>query len=151
GNLTFSNFTKTLPSSGTVGIAGVFTTGATGGHTVTGSTIEFNGASAQSLPAGFTTYDSLSVNNAAGISLGGNVTVNSTLTFTNGNITTSTNVLSVSSSGTTSRITGHLIGILKKTFSAPGSFIYHVGTANGYSPLNTTITAGTTDLTVLCT
>ena len=48
GNLTFSNFTKTLPSS-TVGIAGTFTPGSATGHTITGNTIDFNGA-AQTVP-----------------------------------------------------------------------------------------------------
>jgi hypothetical protein len=37
---------------------------------------------------------------------------------------------------------------LRKTFAAPGSFTYHVGTPNGYSPLATTVTAGSGDLTV---
>ncbi len=148
GNLTFSNFTKTLPSSGTVRIAGTFTTGAAGGHTITGSTIEFNGSAAQTMPAGFTTYNNLTSNNAAGITLGGNITVNAALTLTSGNITTNANVLSVASAGTISRASGHVIGNLKKTFGGIGSFIYHVGTANGYSPVNTTVTAGTGDLTV---
>src|SRR6185369_5468650 len=62
GNLTFSNFTKTLPNGGTVTIGGLFTTGVAGGHTVTGSTVEFNGASAQTIPTGFTTYNNLTLN-----------------------------------------------------------------------------------------
>jgi hypothetical protein len=66
GNLTFSNFAKTLPNSLTVGIAGLFTTGAGGGHTITGSTVEFNGSAAQSLPLNFTTYNNLTLNNPAG-------------------------------------------------------------------------------------
>jgi hypothetical protein len=57
GNLTFSNFSKTLASSGTIGIAGTFTPGSGVGHTVTGSTINFNGAGAQTIP-GFT-YNNL--------------------------------------------------------------------------------------------
>jgi CSLREA domain-containing protein len=148
GNLTFSNFTKTLPSSGTIKIAGTFTTGAAGGHTVTGSTVEFNGTSAQTLPAGFTTYNNLTSNNAAGLVLGGNLTVNGALTLTSGNVTTNANVLSVASAGSSSRTSGHVIGNLKKTFGGVGAFLYHVGTANGYSPVNASITAGTGDLTV---
>ena len=57
GNLTFSNFSKTLAGSGTIGIAGVFTPGTGTGHTIAGSTINFNGASAQTIP-GFT-YNNL--------------------------------------------------------------------------------------------
>lgn len=48
GNLTFTLGNKTLPAVGTVGIAGNFTVLA-GTHTVTGSTVDFNGA-AQSIP-----------------------------------------------------------------------------------------------------
>ena len=66
GNLTFSNFKKTLPNGGTVGIAGVFTPGTASGHTITGSTVEFNGTSAQTLPSAFTTYNNLTLNNPAG-------------------------------------------------------------------------------------
>ncbi len=57
GNLTFSNFSKTLAGSGTIGIAGTFTPGSGTGHTITGSTINFNGAGAQTIP-GFT-YNNL--------------------------------------------------------------------------------------------
>jgi len=244
GNLTFSNFTKTLPSS-TVKIAGTFTTGAAGSHTVTGSTVEYNGGSAQTMPTGFTTYNNLTLNNTMGVTgfaaltvqgllevkagtftssttinnvqidsgatlagvtattmnvsgnwtnnstftpngntvnfngsaaqtIGGtsvtpffnltinnsNVlgvtlntdeTVNGALTLTLGNITTGANTLAIGPSGTTSHTSGHVIGNLKKTFAANGSFIFPVGTANGYSPVDTNVTAGTGDLTIVAT
>src|SRR5262249_9349312 len=51
GNLTFSNFNKVLEPSGTIGIAGTFTPGSATGHTITGSTINFNGAGAQTINA----------------------------------------------------------------------------------------------------
>ncbi len=63
GNLTFSNFSKTLASTGTIGIAGVFTPGTGTGHTITGSTINFNGAAAQTIP-GFT-YNNLTSSGGA--------------------------------------------------------------------------------------
>jgi len=48
--LTFSAFTKVLPASGTIGIAGTFNpNGVTSGHTITGSTIDFNGTVAQAV------------------------------------------------------------------------------------------------------
>jgi hypothetical protein len=56
GNLTFSNFSKTLASTGTIGIAGTFTPGTGTGHTITGSTINFNGAGSQNIP-GFTYFN----------------------------------------------------------------------------------------------
>src|SRR5439155_464356 len=63
GNLSFSNFTKVLASSGTIGVAGTFTAGSVTGHTVTGSTINFNGSGAQSIPA--FTYNHLTISGAA--------------------------------------------------------------------------------------
>src|SRR5205807_1436946 len=45
-----SNGTRTLANSGTVGIAGAFTPGANT-FTITGSTIDFNGSGAQTIPA----------------------------------------------------------------------------------------------------
>ena len=65
GNLTFSAFTKVLPSSGIVGIAGTFNpNGVTTGHTITGSTINFNGAGAQTVPV--FNYNNLTISGARG-------------------------------------------------------------------------------------
>jgi hypothetical protein len=50
GNLIFSNYNKILSSAGTIGIAGTFTTGTATGHTISGSTINYNGSGSQSLP-----------------------------------------------------------------------------------------------------
>ncbi len=68
GNLTFSNFSKTLASSGTIGIAGTFTPGTGVGHTITGSTINFNGAGSQTIP-GFTYNNLTSSGGGAGRTL----------------------------------------------------------------------------------
>jgi predicted outer membrane repeat protein len=148
GNLTFSNLTKTLASSGTTRIAGAFTTGAAGGHTVTGSTVEYNGSGAQIAPSGFSTYDNLTINNPAGVSLGGNAIVGGLLSLTNGNLNAGANTMELTTTGTISRTSGHVLGNLKKNFAASGLFIYHVGTANGYSPADVNVTAGTGNLTV---
>src|SRR5678815_4124509 len=64
GNLTFSNFNKVLEPTGTIGIAGVFTPGTATGHTITGSTINFNGAGAQTVPA--FNYNNLTISGARG-------------------------------------------------------------------------------------
>ncbi len=205
GNLTFSNFNKTLPSSSSVGIAGTFTTGSAIGHTITGSTIDFNGASSQTipafaynnltssnsggrtlqasgviriaaiftpgansytitgstmeyngaatqtLPAAFATYNNLTINNAAGVSLGGNLTVNGVLTLTSGNASTAANTLTIASSGSLNRTSGHVIGALKKN-NLSGSFTFAVGvgsgTNNGYTPLQIANATGGGDLLV---
>src|SRR4029079_9252004 len=66
-NLTSSNAgARTLANSGIIGIASVFTPG-TNVYTITGSTVAYNGASAQTLPSTFTTYFNLTSNNAAGV------------------------------------------------------------------------------------
>lgn len=91
GNITFSNFNKTLPS-GTLNIAGTFIPGTAIGHTTTGNTINYNGAGAQTI-AGFT-YNNLSTSGGGvkttglTVNVGGNMTVNSptTLSVASGSI-----------------------------------------------------------------
>jgi hypothetical protein len=78
-NLTSSSTgARTLASSGSVGIAGVFTPG-TNAYTITGSTVVYNGTSAQTLPSTFTTYNNLTLNNAAGVTGFAGLTVQSLL------------------------------------------------------------------------
>ena len=80
GNLSNTgNGNRTLASSGTVGIAGIFSTGS-GTYTVTGSTVNFNGTSTQTVPV--LTYNNLTISNAAGTDAGGSITVNGALTLT---------------------------------------------------------------------
>ena len=65
GHLTFSNFNKTLAGTGTIFVAGTFTPGTAVGHTIAGSTINFNGAGAQTIPA--FNYFNLSTATARGV------------------------------------------------------------------------------------
>jgi Peptidase family C25/Right handed beta helix region len=96
----------------------------------------------------------ISINNliiAAGRTLtlsGQDLTINGALTLSGGTINTGSNTLNFGSSATISRSSGQVIGNLKKTFSGAGSFTYAVGTANGYSPIDVTVTAGSGDLTI---
>ena len=46
----FSNYNKVLPA-GTIGVSNIFLPGTATGHTVTGSTFDFNGLAAQTIPA----------------------------------------------------------------------------------------------------
>ena len=70
-NLTSSSTgARTLASSGTIGVAGTFTPGANS-YTVTGSTINFNGA-AQTIP--LFTYGHLTTSGSGAKTLGGNAT-----------------------------------------------------------------------------
>ncbi len=68
---------KTL--SGSISISGTFTAG-TGNYTTTGSTINYNGAAAQNIPAPITTYNNLTISNTGTKTMNGNIQVNGTLT-----------------------------------------------------------------------
>jgi hypothetical protein len=104
---------------------------------VPGSTIEYYGTSAISVPASPPTYQNLQINNSAGVTLEGNVTA-TTLTLTNGNVTTGANTLSIASGGSVARTSGYVIGTLQKHVQAGSSIgvTYELGTANGYSPVD---------------
>jgi CSLREA domain-containing protein len=82
GNLTFSNQNKVLANSGTIGIAGVFTPGTAVGHTITGSTINFNGSGAQTIPA--FNYNNLTSSNTGARTLANAGTVGVAGAFTPG-------------------------------------------------------------------
>src|SRR6185295_5507864 len=107
GNLTFSAFTKVLASSGTIGIAGTFNpNGVTSGHTITGSTIDFNGTVAQTVPAfnfnnltisGSRTTFSVTLVNGGTIGVAG--TFAPTATFAGGNYITTNNTIDFNGAG----------------------------------------------------
>ena len=118
GNLTFSNFNKTLPS-GTVGIAGTFTPGSAVGHTITGNTISFNGAGVQTIPA--FTYNNLTTAT-------GGVKTTSGAVNASGNATVSAGTTLVVASGSTFSVVGTLtnnstiqgLGTIANNFSNGG-------------------------------
>ncbi|MFZ4589755.1 MAG: T9SS type A sorting domain-containing protein [Ignavibacteria bacterium] len=131
-NLTFSDYNKTLPSSGTVGIAGTFTTGTATGHTLTGSTVNFNGSTAQTLSSAFT-FNNLTVGNTAGLTVNDNISVNGTLYLPNVNASaikgaldvTDPKILTMGASGTNTGI-GEVTGIVKRT-SITSNVVYTFG------------------------
>ncbi len=71
GNLSFTLGNKTLPTTGTVGIAGTFTPGP-GSHTVTSSTVDFNGTT-QTIPV--FTFNNLLTSNSGTKTAGGTITI----------------------------------------------------------------------------
>jgi len=110
-NLTSSSTgARTLASSGTIGVAAVFTPGANT-YTVTGSTVDFNGSGAQSIPV--FSYDNLTVSGtrttnsvtlASGtINIAGNLA--NTASFTSGGVVATGNTVVFDGAGTQS-ITG---------------------------------------------
>jgi hypothetical protein len=85
GNLTLSAFSKTFPAS-TVGVASVLTApNPATAHVMTGNTIDFNGAAAQTVTATTANfkYNNLTLSNSGTKSAGGAITVASTLTVGN--------------------------------------------------------------------
>jgi hypothetical protein len=69
---------------------------------------------------------------------GGDLTATGTMTLTNGIINTGSNVLT--HNGTVTRTNGFVNGNLNRSYTATGSYTYHVG-QNGYSPIAATISA----------
>jgi hypothetical protein len=119
-NLNLTGGNRTLPTTGTVGVAGTLTAGA-GTITTTSSTVSFNGSSAQSVPtlvgAG---YNNLDITNSAGASLGASVTVGGALTLTSGDLSISANTLTLNGTATTTG-TNSLIGGNTSNLSIGGS------------------------------
>ncbi len=73
---------------------------------------------------------------------GGDLTVNGTLTLANERVITGANTLILGTAGTVARTAGHVDGFLRKPIAAASAVTFEVGTANGYSPVNFNVTAG---------
>ncbi|HSU27431.1 MAG TPA: T9SS type A sorting domain-containing protein [Chitinophagaceae bacterium] len=105
--------------------------------TLTSLTIEYAGASSQTI--GANTFGGIKINNAGGVSLDAAVTVNNTLTLTNGILTTTgSNLLTLIAGATTSASSNSAFvnGPVKKAFSAAETFIFPIGaTGTGDEPL----------------
>jgi fibronectin-binding autotransporter adhesin len=145
-NLTFSGAgTKTLEAAKTIGIAGA--TFARGSMTVTpGATniVSFTGG-AQNMTGNATTFTSVTINNTS-LTIPADVTVNSTLTFTAGNIITNANNVIIPASGAVARTTGHVVGNLCKNVAigVAISRTFEIGTGSDYTPLDFTFASVTT-------
>lgn len=86
---------------------------------------------------------------ATAVSLNGDVTVNGTLSFVLGKITTSINNLIITNSGSisgASSATGWVAGNLKKQTNSGvnPSYVYEIGDSNNYTPLTLTFTGNAT-------
>ena len=112
--------------------AGTFTAGR--------SVAILNGSSAQTL-TGATSFKNLTINNASGITLNNNATVDSILTLTSGNVTTGANSMVIGTSGRMARTSGHIVGNLQMYF-ATGAVekAFYLGTSDAYTPATVAIT-----------
>jgi CSLREA domain-containing protein len=142
---------KTLNLNGTVGGTSTSTSNGFKGDS-TGATLNIGGTGALGtlrFVSGSQTLKSLTLNRtpSGSVTLGSSLTIGSassgSLTLTNGVVDVGSNTLSLASFPAITRTNGYVIGNLQKTFGGPGSFTFTVGTANGYSPLDANVTAGT--------
>ena len=95
------------------------------------SVIEFNGAAGQAINS--TTYGGVKINNAAGVALGGTVTVSGTLTLTAGDFIINGNSLVLG--GAVSRTAGNIRGSLTSNLTVngtAGSLFFATGGNNNY-------------------
>jgi len=103
GDLTISaNAPFTLSGGQTLNIKGTWAKNSTGTFTPGTTVVRFNGTSAQSIGGSQTTnFNSLSIDNAAGVTLGNGVFISTNLNLQNGVITSSnTNLLTINDNAT---------------------------------------------------
>jgi trimeric autotransporter adhesin len=143
GAVTF-NDAGNLKIASTVTSLGTLTAGS--------GTVTYDGTSGQAI-AETNTFYNLTVDNSGGVTVNADATVNNTLALTNGLVTLGNNDLTLGATATVSgtpsaskMIVTNGTGVLKKVFSATGSFIFPVGDNTGtaeYSPATLDFTSGT--------
>jgi hypothetical protein len=130
-----------------------------GTFTAGSGTVIMNGSTAQTIGGlAATTFNNLTINNTAGVSLNKAIDVNGSLNLSNGVLSIGNNNLTIGTSGSivvTSPSSSKMIntsgtGELRKQFSAgtynPASFTFPVGTSNGtnkYNPVILDFVSGT--------
>lgn len=145
GNLTVNTGTTldVSTSNHAVNVGGNWN--ATGAFTSRSGTVTLQGSSAQTVNNGSNSFYNLTLNNTAGATLAtNNPTVNNLLTLTSGKITTNTRTLIVGSGGSISgaSASSYVNGNLQKVFAtsgSPQSFMFAVGDATTYSPIDLTV------------
>ena len=144
GNLNNSG-TGTIKASTAVTISVGGTWNNSGTFTNTNTTINFNGVSAQAIPA--TAFNSLTINNASGVTLTGNVTVAGILTMNSGLLNPSSFTLTVTSTAAGAVVGGssssYINGALTRAVVASTSNVYIFPVGNGGVYLADTITSTT--------
>lgn len=149
-NLTVTAGTLNIGMTGTFNLKGNISiaNGATlNFNPASAATVTWTGSVAQSISnSGTLTFQpnqNVMLNNANGLVLNSDIALGGTLTFTNGKIdaTSKTLTLDCTASVSGADSSRYILGNVKKTFCATGSFTYPVGTTNGYSPVDATLTA----------
>lgn len=140
GTLTIQN--TTIPTLGTL---------------ATGSTVNYNGSSGQTVTG--TTYSNLTISNASNVTSGGAATINGTLTLNTGKISLGANNLTLGSSASISGasssnyiVTNSSGSVLRSIASGGGTFTFPIGrSASAYNPLTITNQGGSTSVYTVST
>src|ERR1019366_8849195 len=151
GNLLISTTgTYTCTASPIINITGNWTNNKT--FTCATSQVNFNGTSTQTIGGTIaTTFNNLSISNAAGITLATSATVNSILNLSNGLITTGANTITVIAAGniTNASASSYVNGKLARGFAAgAGSKVFPIGKGGNYRPLTFAYTASSAVSTI---
>ncbi|MFH1320318.1 MAG: T9SS type A sorting domain-containing protein [Bacteroidota bacterium] len=138
GNYSQNGAGGTLDINGnTLTVTGNSWTYSAGTFTPSGNVL-FQGGAAQSL-TGATTFNDCEIDNTNGLALNNNMTVNGTLTFTSGNITTGANYVIIPNNASVSRTSGHVVGNLQKWIAVLSPTpTFEVGTGTDYTPIDFT-------------
>ena len=132
GSFDATGATINFSDAATLKLAGTITS--LGALDETDGTVELDGSSSQDLPTD--TYNSLKINNAAGVVLEGNTTVNGTLTMTLGDLTSSSSkLLTIKSSMSGASASSHVVGPVKYASSSTSSCVVGIGTGTLYHPV----------------
>jgi hypothetical protein len=151
GNLDISSgatFTPCASGATSYSVTGNFST-ALSAHT--GKTITLNGASNQNINANGNTITPLTLNNAAGATLTGNLTVTGVLTLTSGKLTLGANTLTIGSAGSISGatsakyvVTDGAGGLILPIPASTATTAFPIGTATTYRSASVQYTAAPT-------
>ncbi len=146
GAFTLAGGQVTAPTANAFDVKGDFTNNSSAAAFVTGpGTVTLSASSPQTVGGTFsTTFNGLFVN-SSGVSIAADTTVGGTLTLMAGTVSTGSQMLYVSSSGSVSRTSGHVFGNLRK-YVATGatSLTFEVGDATQYSPVTMAFTGVST-------
>ena len=150
----------TIDLSGTIKLEGNYTNNVAASDMLNvvavGSEVVFSGTNPQTLGGTTTasfTFDKLTINNSAGVTLSKNALVNGAMTFTSGLFIPGINNLTFGTLGTvagtpssTAMIVASGTGQVRKIQAAPGSFTFPIGSNTSsakYSPVTLNFTSGT--------
>lgn len=132
GSFDATGATIDFSDAATLKLAGTITS--LGALDETDGTVELDGSSGQDLPTD--TYNSLKINNAAGVVLEGNTTINGTLTMTLGDLTSSSSkLLTIKSSMSGASASSHVVGPVKYASGSTSSCVVGIGTGTLYHPV----------------